>query len=70
MPATAYIALGSNLGDRRRFLDQALQLLREQPHVRVRQVSSYHETKPVGGPPGQGAYLNAAAELQTDLPPH
>jgi 2-amino-4-hydroxy-6-hydroxymethyldihydropteridine diphosphokinase len=69
MPATAYIALGSNLGDRRRFLDQALQLLREQPRVTVGRVSSYHETEPVGGPPGQGPYLNAAAELQTDLPP-
>ncbi len=67
MPATAYIALGSNLGDRRRLLDDALQLLREQ--VRVTAVSSYHETEPVGGPPGQGAYLNAAAELQTDLAP-
>jgi 2-amino-4-hydroxy-6-hydroxymethyldihydropteridine diphosphokinase len=69
MPTTAYIALGSNLGDRRGFLDQALRLLREQPRVTVGRVSSYHETVPVGGPPGQGAYLNAAAELQTDLPP-
>ncbi len=69
MPATAYIALGSNLGDRGRFLDQALQLLREAPQLSVTRVSSYHETEPVGGPPGQGAYLNAAAELRTDLPP-
>jgi 2-amino-4-hydroxy-6-hydroxymethyldihydropteridine diphosphokinase len=69
MPATAYIALGSNLGDRRSLLEQALQLLREQPGVRVTAVSSYHETEPVGGPGGQGMYLNAAAELQTDLAP-
>jgi 2-amino-4-hydroxy-6-hydroxymethyldihydropteridine diphosphokinase len=69
MPTTAYIALGSNLGDRRRFLDQALQLLRDDPRVAVTRVSSYHETEPVGGPRGQGAYLNAAAELQSDLPP-
>src|SRR5438132_11276410 len=69
MPATAHIALGSNLGDQCRFLDQALQLLREHPQVRIMQVSSYHETAPVGGPSGQGPYLNAAAELQTDLPP-
>jgi 3-oxoacyl-[acyl-carrier protein] reductase len=67
MPATAYIALGSNLGDRRRLLDEALQLLRNDAQIRVTAVSSYHETEPVGGPPGQGAYLNAAAELQTDL---
>jgi 3-oxoacyl-[acyl-carrier protein] reductase len=67
--AIAYIALGSNLGDRRSFLDQALQALREQPGIEVVRVSSYHETAPVGGPPGQGLFLNAAAELRTDLPP-
>jgi 2-amino-4-hydroxy-6-hydroxymethyldihydropteridine diphosphokinase len=66
---TAYIALGSNLGDRRGYLDRAVQLLREEPRITVNQVSTYLETAPVGGPPGQGPYLNAAAELQTDLPP-
>ncbi len=66
---TAYIALGSNLGDRQEHLDRALALLQEQPGVVVTQVSSYHETEPVGGPPGQEKYLNAAAELETDLDP-
>jgi 2-amino-4-hydroxy-6-hydroxymethyldihydropteridine diphosphokinase len=70
MPVTAYIALGSNLGDRSAYLDQALRLLREQPSVHVGRISSYHETEPVGGPPGQGPYLNAAAEIQTGLSPH
>jgi 3-oxoacyl-[acyl-carrier protein] reductase len=69
MLVTAYIALGSNLGDRRRLLDDAVRLLAEHPRVRVTAVSSYHETEPVGGPPGQEPYLNAAAELQTDLMP-
>jgi 2-amino-4-hydroxy-6-hydroxymethyldihydropteridine diphosphokinase len=69
MTATAYVALGSNLGDRRAYLDQALQRLRDRPGIQVVRVSSYHETAPVGGPPGQGPYLNAAAELQTELPP-
>jgi 3-oxoacyl-[acyl-carrier protein] reductase len=69
MTATAYIALGSNLGDRHSHLDRALHLLREESGITVSQVSAYHETAPVGGPPGQGFYLNAAAELQTDLPP-
>jgi 2-amino-4-hydroxy-6-hydroxymethyldihydropteridine diphosphokinase len=32
-------------------------------------VSRFWETAPVGGPPGQGDFLNAAAQLQTDLPP-
>jgi 2-amino-4-hydroxy-6-hydroxymethyldihydropteridine diphosphokinase len=69
MTATAYIALGSNLGDRRAHLDRAIQILRQTPGIAVTRVSSYHDTAPVGGPPGQGRYLNAAAELRTDLSP-
>ncbi len=64
---TAYIALGSNQGDRRDYLDRAIQALQEHPHIDVTQVSSYHETAPVGGPAGQPNFLNAAAELKTDL---
>src|SRR5207247_10561331 len=69
MSVTAYIALGSNLGDRRRHLDNAVNWLRQTPGLTVRRVSAYHETEPVGGPPGQRPYLNAAAELETDLDP-
>jgi 3-oxoacyl-[acyl-carrier protein] reductase len=65
----AYIALGSNLGNRREYLEQALAALNEHSGIVVKQVSSFHETAPVGGPSGQGAYLNAAAELETDLEP-
>lgn len=67
--ATVCLALGSNLGDRRHNLDQALELLRVHPGIRLEHISSYHETEPVGGPPGQQRYLNAAAVVQTDLPP-
>src|SRR5262249_12112013 len=66
--ATAYIALGSNLGDRRHYLDGALNLL-EQAGIKVERVSSVYETAPVGGPPGQGAFLNAAARITTELAP-
>jgi 3-oxoacyl-[acyl-carrier protein] reductase len=69
MPITAYIALGSNLGDRHVQLDRALELLRAQPGVVVERVSTYRDTEPVGGPAGQGKYLNAVAELRTDLAP-
>ena len=69
MTVTAYIALGSNLGDRQSHLGQALALLRAQPGISVGKVSRFHETAPVGGPAGQGNFLNAAAELQIDLPP-
>ena len=69
MPETAYIALGSNLGDRREYLDRALAALQEMPGIEVTLISSYYETTPVGGPSGQGDYLNAVAELRTELEP-
>ena len=65
--AVAYIALGSNLGDRPALLDRALAELRGRTGVEVVHVSSLYETAPVGGPAGQGPYLNAAAELRTEL---
>jgi 2-amino-4-hydroxy-6-hydroxymethyldihydropteridine diphosphokinase len=64
-----YIALGSNLGDRAAHIQTALAELEEQGDIRVLRCSSLHETDPVGGPPGQPRYLNAAAELDTQLPP-
>lgn len=65
----AWIGLGSNLGDRRATLGAAVAALAAAPGVIVRAVSSYHETSPVGGPPGQGSFLNAAARLDTTLGP-
>jgi 2-amino-4-hydroxy-6-hydroxymethyldihydropteridine diphosphokinase len=66
--ATVYLALGANLGDRRHQLDEALKRLRERD-VEVSAVSSFIETEPVGGPPGQGAYLNGAACVRTSRSP-
>jgi len=65
---TAYIGLGSNLGDREETLRGALQALRECEGVEVGAVSRFLETEPVGGPP-QGRFLNAAAEIRTTLTP-
>jgi 2-amino-4-hydroxy-6-hydroxymethyldihydropteridine diphosphokinase len=69
MSSLALIGLGSNLGDRRATLEGAIAALAATPGVRVRGVSAFHKTEPVGGPPGQGAYLNAAAALETTLDP-
>jgi 2-amino-4-hydroxy-6-hydroxymethyldihydropteridine diphosphokinase len=69
MSSRALIGLGSNLGDRRATLEGAIAALGATPGIRVRRVSAFQETEPVGGPPGQGAYLNAAAELETTLEP-
>ena len=67
MSTLALIGLGSNLGDRRAILDAAVAAMAETPGVEVRAVSSYHETAPVGGPSGQGPFLNAAAAIETSL---
>lgn len=69
MPTLAYIALGSNLGDRAGYLAAALTRLNQEPGIKVVAVSRNWETTPVGGPAGQGAYLNAAAVLETTLAP-
>jgi 3-oxoacyl-[acyl-carrier protein] reductase len=66
----AYIALGSNLGDRDEFLRRALSALRRTEGVEVTRVSPCYETRPVGGSAGQGPYLNAVAEVQSELGPH
>ena len=66
---TAYLALGSNLGDRRVNLDAAVRRLRAEPGLRVTAVSEKYETAPVDCPPGSGAYLNAAAAVETDRSP-
>lgn len=65
----AYLALGSNLGDRQRYLDDAIARLRAAPGLTVRRYSAYYETAPVGGPTESGAYLNAVVEADTLLSP-
>ncbi len=69
MPSLALIGLGSNLGDRQAALEGALADLAAARGVRIANVSSFHETLPVGGPPGQGPFLNAAAALEVTLDP-
>jgi 2-amino-4-hydroxy-6-hydroxymethyldihydropteridine diphosphokinase len=64
---TAYVALGSNLGDRRGTIEAALDRLRE--HARVTKVSSLLENPAVGGPSGAPAFLNAVSQIETTLPP-
>ena len=60
----AFLGLGSNLGDRWAHLRQAVASMPD-----VVAVSPVYETSPVGGPPGQGPYLNCVVELDTELEP-
>lgn len=64
----AYIALGSNLGDRAAYLERARAALAALPESRVLLTSSVEETAPVGDVP-QGAYLNQMVALETSLTP-
>jgi 2-amino-4-hydroxy-6-hydroxymethyldihydropteridine diphosphokinase len=67
--ATAYIALGSNLGDRAGTLLAAVRELNSTDGIRVTKLSTFHDTAPVGGPTDQPRFLNAAAQLDTTLDP-
>lgn len=60
--ARAFLALGSNLGDRLGYLRAAVDALPD-----LVGVSRVYETAPVGGPDEQGPYLNIVAQLETDL---
>jgi 2-amino-4-hydroxy-6-hydroxymethyldihydropteridine diphosphokinase len=66
-PWRAFIGLGSNLGDRRTLLRQAVEMLRAAGDVVG--VSPLYETAPLGGPDGQGPFLNLVVELSTPDPP-
>ena len=65
----AYLALGSNLGDRLAHLQGAVDALAAAGSVRIVAVSRVYETAPVGGPP-QDAFLNAVVGIATELEPH
>jgi 2-amino-4-hydroxy-6-hydroxymethyldihydropteridine diphosphokinase len=65
----AYVAIGSNLGDRDRNIRKALELLNQTAGVTVIAVSPFLENPAVGGPLNSPPFLNAVAELQTSLSP-
>ncbi|MHC4623848.1 MAG: 2-amino-4-hydroxy-6-hydroxymethyldihydropteridine diphosphokinase [Planctomycetota bacterium] len=67
-PTTAYIGLGSNLGDRQSSIRRALRILGETPGVQVGAVSDIRETAPLGEV-NQPKYLNGAARIRTTLSP-
>ncbi|MGD2109043.1 MAG: 2-amino-4-hydroxy-6-hydroxymethyldihydropteridine diphosphokinase [Phycisphaerae bacterium] len=70
---TAYLGLGSNLGDRLTTMRAAVTALGSHPKIELdatRDVASLYESEPVGGPPDQGHYLNSAVRVKTSLTPH
>src|SRR3954468_124375 len=65
----AFLALGSNLGDRLAHLQAAVDAIASAPGTRIVAVSRVYETAAVGGPP-QDAFLNAVLAIETELDPH
>lgn len=68
MPDVAYIALGSNVGDRDAYLALARDAIAGMERSRVIAESAVEETSPIG-PIAQGAFLNQMIALETDLNP-
>lgn len=68
MAETAFLGLGSNLGDRLATLQAAVDLLSAEPGIDVDASSGVWETAPVGGP-SQPDYLNAVLRVATALSP-
>ena len=66
-PVTAYIGVGSNLGDREATIRAAIARLGANPRIRIMSCSALVETEPVGPP--QPRYLNGAFAVETGLTP-
>lgn len=69
MRDVAYIALGSNLGQREVFLAQARRAIAALARTRVLGQTDAEETAPIG-PVAQGPFLNQMIAIETELSPH
>ncbi|ETN92016.1 2-amino-4-hydroxy-6-hydroxymethyldihydropteridine pyrophosphokinase [Gammaproteobacteria bacterium MOLA455] len=65
--ATVYIALGSNMDSPHSQLDSALAALSQHSRIALVATSNRYQTPPIG--PQQPDFINAAAQLSTDLSP-
>ena len=68
MGDVAYVALGSNLGDRHGYLARARAAIAATPGCTVRGATAVEETAPIG-PAGQSPYLNQMLAVETTLTP-
>lgn len=65
---TVYLSLGSNSGDRLRFLKEAIKKIDAAEEVSVEKISPVHETEPKGTR-NRGWFLNLAIQVHTSLDP-
>ena len=66
MTVTAYLGLGSNLGDRFLLLREAVQMINKSAGIKISRVSPVYESEPIGVT-HQPRFLNAVLEILTDL---
>lgn len=69
---TAYLGIGSNLGDRLTSITEAVDRIRQHESIEIDidcGVSSIYKTSPVGATDSQLDYYNAAVRVETSLPP-
>ncbi len=64
----AYIAIGSNLGDKEKNIREALEIISNSKHTKINKIAKYYNTEPVGYT-DQGEFLNTAIEIKTLLNP-
>ncbi len=65
----AYLSIGSNVGDKKGYLDFAISSLKAYSNIRLNKVSSFIETEPYGYTE-QDKFLNCCAEIDTIYSPH
>lgn len=68
-PWHVYLGLGSNVGDREEYIEQAIFILKKSKGIKVIRKSSNYETQ-AEGVKNQPPFINAAVEIETTLPPH
>ena len=67
--STCFLAMGSNLGNRRRYIRLALEKISKLKGSKIIKISKIIETNPCGCHPGQNKFLNAVLKIDTKLPP-
>ncbi|RBP37041.1 2-amino-4-hydroxy-6-hydroxymethyldihydropteridine diphosphokinase [Garciella nitratireducens] len=64
-----FLGLGSNLGNKKQNLQQALEFLKNHPKIEIIKISSYYETKPIGYQ-NQDWFINMVVMIDTTLNPY
>jgi GTP cyclohydrolase I/2-amino-4-hydroxy-6-hydroxymethyldihydropteridine diphosphokinase len=66
---TVYLSLGSNIGDKQAYLQDAVSLLGQNAAILIDKKSKFYQTSPVGGVP-QDDFVNMALKISTNLDAH